>query len=204
MDDKDIADLRAAIAALEGQRATLGDTVLELATAPLRARLAGLLRPAGRQHRQVAVLFVDVVGSTAMAQALEAEDTLDLLGGALRRMADIVQAHQGRVLRFTGDGSPLSLSNVLPAGLGAPLGLEVEGSGATPVYDSGRHELTWSGTPPNGQQVIIRYTSPIATDVPALLRNTASLFGTDWKMTATAAILANPNPLFLPVITRDG
>lgn len=44
MQDKDIADLRAAIAALEGQRATLGDTVLELAVAPLRARLAGLLR----------------------------------------------------------------------------------------------------------------------------------------------------------------
>ena len=45
MDDKDTQDLLAAIAALEAQRATLGDTVLELATAPLRARLAGLLHP---------------------------------------------------------------------------------------------------------------------------------------------------------------
>jgi len=104
MHDEDIESLRAAIAALEGQRGTLGDVVLELATAPLRQRLAGLLRPAGLQHRQVAVLFVDVVGSTAMAQGLDAEDTLDVLGGILRRMADIVQAHQGRVLRFTGDG----------------------------------------------------------------------------------------------------
>jgi hypothetical protein len=43
--------LEAAIAALETQRATLGDTVLELATAPLRARLAALLRPAGLKHR---------------------------------------------------------------------------------------------------------------------------------------------------------
>ena len=104
MGESDIDRLRAAIAALEAQRATLGDEVLELAIAPLRARLAGLLRPAGLQHRQVAVLFVDVVGSTALAQGLDAEDTLDLLGGALRRMADIVTAHQGRVLRFTGDG----------------------------------------------------------------------------------------------------
>jgi class 3 adenylate cyclase len=101
---KDIEDCRAAIAALEGQRATLGDAVVELATAPLRARLAGLLRPAGLQHRQVTVLFADVVGSTAMAQGLDAEDTLDVLSGALQRMAALVDAHQGRVLRFTGDG----------------------------------------------------------------------------------------------------
>jgi class 3 adenylate cyclase/tetratricopeptide (TPR) repeat protein len=104
MQDTDIESLRAAIASLEAQRGALGDAVLELATAPLRARLAGLLRPAGLQHRQVTVLFADVVGSTAMAQRLGAEDTLNVLSGALRRMAALVEAHQGRVLRFTGDG----------------------------------------------------------------------------------------------------
>jgi class 3 adenylate cyclase len=97
-------DLRAAIAALESQRATLGDTVLEMATAPLRARLAALLRPAGLKHRLVTVLFADVVGSTALASGMDAEDTLGLLSAALRRMAAIIEAHQGRVLRFTGDG----------------------------------------------------------------------------------------------------
>ena len=104
MQDKDIEALRAAIAALATQRATLGDTVLELATAPLRARLAALLRPAGLKHRLVTVLFADVVGSTALALGMEAEDTLGLLSGALRRMASVIEAHQGRVLRFTGDG----------------------------------------------------------------------------------------------------
>jgi class 3 adenylate cyclase/tetratricopeptide (TPR) repeat protein len=104
MHDKDIEALRAAIAALEGQRATLGDAVLELAVSPLRARLAQLLRPAGLQRRQITVLFADVVGSTALAQGLDAEDTLALLSAALRRMADVVLAHGGRVLRFTGDG----------------------------------------------------------------------------------------------------
>ena len=62
------------------------------------------MRSSGLKLRQVTVLFVDVVGSTAMAQSLGAEDTMELLGGSVRRMADIVQAHQGRVLRFTGDG----------------------------------------------------------------------------------------------------
>ena len=104
MNDIDIQACRAAIAALEGQRTTLGDAVVELATAPLRARLTGLLRPAGLQRRQVTVLFADVVGSTVMVQGLRAEDTLDVLSGALRRMGALVEAHQGRVLRFTGDG----------------------------------------------------------------------------------------------------
>ncbi|MDP3612373.1 MAG: adenylate/guanylate cyclase domain-containing protein, partial [Rubrivivax sp.] len=104
MQDKDSAALQAAIEALVAQRATLGDEVLELVTAPLRARLSSLLRPAGLQHRQVTVLFADVVGSTVLAQGMDAEETLAILSTTLRRMADIVQAHQGRVLRFTGDG----------------------------------------------------------------------------------------------------
>ncbi len=104
MQDQETDALCAAIAALETQRATLGDTVLDLATAPLRARLAALQRPAGLKHRLVTVLFADVVGSTAMANSMEAEDTLGLLSSALRRMAALIEAHQGRVLRFTGDG----------------------------------------------------------------------------------------------------
>ena len=104
MQTKDTENLRAAIAALESQRATLGEAVLNLATAPLRAQLASLLRPVGLQRRQVSVVFADVVGSTALAQGLDAEETLAILSAALRRMAEIVHAHQGRVLRFTGDG----------------------------------------------------------------------------------------------------
>ncbi len=101
MNDTEIESLRAAIAALEGQRDTLGDAVLELAVAPLRARLAGLLPPAGLKRRQITVLFADVVGSAAVAQDPEADDTM---GRSLRRMAEIVLAHQGRVLRFNGNG----------------------------------------------------------------------------------------------------
>ncbi len=97
-------ELRAAITALEGQRAALGDAVVELATAPLRARLAALQGPAGLQHRQMTVLFADVVGSTAMAHAVDAEDAMSILNGAMERMAAIVLAHRGRVLKFTGDG----------------------------------------------------------------------------------------------------
>jgi class 3 adenylate cyclase/tetratricopeptide (TPR) repeat protein len=104
MQNDDTEALLAAVKALEAQRSTLGDRVTELALAPLRALLAERARPATLLHRQVTVLFADVAGSTALASGLEAEDTLALLNEALSRMAAIVEAHHGRVLRFTGDG----------------------------------------------------------------------------------------------------
>ncbi len=104
MNEDEIASIQQAIALLEAQRERLGDAVVEIALAPLRARLATLTGAAGLKQRQIAVLFVDVVGSTAMAQSLEAEDTLDLMNRTLRVLADHVTTRQGRVLRFTGDG----------------------------------------------------------------------------------------------------
>ena len=63
--------LEAGIAALEAQRALLGDAVVDAALAGLRARLAALRRarraePA-QSLKQVSILFLDVVGSTALA-----------------------------------------------------------------------------------------------------------------------------------------
>lgn len=99
--------LEAGISALEAQGGVLGDAVLAMAAAPLRARLEALrARPgvAEQQLKQVTVLFVDTTGSTAMAQRLDPEDIHRVLDGALARYTDIVQLHQGRVLQYTGDG----------------------------------------------------------------------------------------------------
>lgn len=99
--------VEATIAALEAQRALLGDAVVDSATAPLRLVLAALRPPepaAGQQLKQVSVLFVDVVGSTAMGQQLQPEDIHEVMDGALERFSAIVQANRGRVLQFTGDG----------------------------------------------------------------------------------------------------
>lgn len=99
--------LEAGINALQAQRATLGDTVVDLALAPLRARLSGLdvgHRTETRQLRMVSVLFADIVGSTAMGRPLDPEDTHAIMDGALQKFAAVIGAHQGRVLRFMGDG----------------------------------------------------------------------------------------------------
>ena len=63
--------LESAIDALEAQRSVLGDGVVDAAIAPLRAELALLQsEPAAQAPRlkHVSVLFLDVVGSTALAQ----------------------------------------------------------------------------------------------------------------------------------------
>ena len=101
------AQLSAAIAVLEAQRSALGDAVVETALAPLRRELAeqgAREAAASRRLKQVTVLFVDVVGSTAMGERLEPEEIYAVMNGALERFTAIVQAHYGRVLQYAGDG----------------------------------------------------------------------------------------------------
>ena len=99
--------LEAAIAALERQRPTLGDSVVDALLAPARARLAELLQSPGHSPaqtlRQVGILFLDVVGSTALAQHLDPEEISAVMDGALSRATATVQAHGGKVLQYAGD-----------------------------------------------------------------------------------------------------
>ena len=106
----EVQQIEAGIAALEAQRAVLGDAVVAMALAPLRARLAALQaeQPVqaaqAQQLKQVSVLFVDTVGSSALGQRLDPEEIQALMDGALAAYTALVQAHRGRVLQYTGDG----------------------------------------------------------------------------------------------------
>ena len=106
--------LQAGIAALEIQRALLGDAVVDAAQAGLRARLAALAAQAvspapaqsaepEQQLRQVSILFLDVVDSTAFSHGLDPEAINEVMDDALARGAALVQAHKGRVLQYAGD-----------------------------------------------------------------------------------------------------
>ncbi len=101
----------AGIAALEAQRSLLGDGVVDMALAPLRAKLLALQpaearpdSPPVQQLKQASVLFIDVVGSTAMGDKLEPEDIQAIMDGALERFTACIEKHKGRVLQYTGDG----------------------------------------------------------------------------------------------------
>ena len=118
MDDPPASNpLDAAIQALQAQRPLLGDAVVDAAIAALQAQRkpapasAPALVPAPvparraqQQLKQVSVLFVDVVGSTAIGQRLTPEDISAVMDGALERYSRIVQGHHGRVLQYAGDG----------------------------------------------------------------------------------------------------
>ena len=98
--------LEATIAALEGQRGLLGDAVVDMAVAPLRAKLAALAAPVPEPEqslKQVTILFMDVVGSTALSQRLDPEDTHAVMDGTLADCTTVVAQHGGKVLTYAGD-----------------------------------------------------------------------------------------------------
>jgi class 3 adenylate cyclase/tetratricopeptide (TPR) repeat protein len=108
------APLESAIAALEAQRGLLGDAIVDVAVAPLRAQLAALdaaaapAEPARATQedqtlRLVSILFLDVVGSTSLSQILDPEETHEVMDGALTRCTAFVQKHGGKVLQYAGD-----------------------------------------------------------------------------------------------------
>jgi class 3 adenylate cyclase/tetratricopeptide (TPR) repeat protein len=98
------------IEALEGQRAMLGNEVIDLVVAPLQKRLAELdstgattsvERPAERKI--VTVMFVDVAGFTAMSERVGSETALDIVNGLFERLVPIVERYGGVVDKFIGD-----------------------------------------------------------------------------------------------------
>jgi len=95
-------ELEEAIAALERQRAVIGDAVVDTALATLRAKLARLDIPE-QQLKPVTILFTDVVGSMALSQPLDPEDIHAIIDGALQRFTSIVESQRGRVLQYAGD-----------------------------------------------------------------------------------------------------
>ena len=98
--------LEEAIAAFEAQRPVLGDATVDVGVAPMREKLAWLRsqdRVVHQRRKAVSVLFVDIVGSTAMSRLLDPEDVHAVVDGALARFTAIVAARKGKVLQYAGD-----------------------------------------------------------------------------------------------------
>ncbi|PWH17624.1 MAG: hypothetical protein DDG60_01665 [Anaerolineae bacterium] len=97
--------LQQSIAALEAQRAVLGDSVVDTAIGPMREKL--LLLQAQQQEQQrkfVTILFADVSGFTALAETLDPEDISDLMNEMWQRLDSIILAHGGSIDKHLGDG----------------------------------------------------------------------------------------------------
>ena len=113
--DEQINQLKQTMADIESQRSILGDEAVEASLIPIRQKLADLQALAESQREEpvdvpqrkrklVTLLYMDVVGSTAMTQDLDPEDTMEILDKAILRLAAPIEAHGGHVTRYTGDG----------------------------------------------------------------------------------------------------
>jgi class 3 adenylate cyclase/tetratricopeptide (TPR) repeat protein len=100
----DLAAVERAIAALEAQRAVLGDDVVETALAPLRERHGQLLSgQRGEQRKLVSILFADLVDFTVLSRRLDPEDTRTVVEACFARWQAAIEAHGGVVEKFIGD-----------------------------------------------------------------------------------------------------
>jgi class 3 adenylate cyclase len=56
------------------------------------------------ERRQLTVLFCDMVGSTALSRLLDPEDLKELIVCCQKVCGEAVQAHEGHVAQYLGDG----------------------------------------------------------------------------------------------------
>ena len=102
--------LRRSIDGLEAQRRMLGDLVVDPAVAALREQLTTLEGRAAVQaappdeRRLVTILFMDMVGSTSMAEKLDPEEWRQVVAKFHEALGQAIIGHRGEVAQYLGDG----------------------------------------------------------------------------------------------------
>lgn len=104
----EIEKLEEGIAALESQRNTLGDAVVDVMIASARARLAELRAQQAQplhaeQRKQATILFADMAGFTAFSETVDAEDMREQMNALWTRLDAIIVQHGGVVDKHIGD-----------------------------------------------------------------------------------------------------
>src|SRR5215203_1138538 len=98
----ELEQLEQAIAAIEAQRAMLGDAVVEAMLAPAREKLAALRQAAVsrtlvEQRKLMTILFADVSGFTSISETIDAEEMQDILRQLWARLDAAVQRYGGTI-----------------------------------------------------------------------------------------------------------
>jgi predicted ATPase/class 3 adenylate cyclase len=97
--------LQRALEMQEKLRGTMPDDVIEATISVLRQRLAELQPHAAEesQRKQVAVLFADVSGFTALSETLDAEDVQEMMNVLWGGVDGAITAHGGHIDKHIGD-----------------------------------------------------------------------------------------------------
>jgi class 3 adenylate cyclase/predicted ATPase len=101
-------NLERAIGALETQRSSLGDQIVDMAQAAMREKLAQLdvqthLSHELQERKLITVLFADVSGFTAMAEAMDHEIVSSVINSLWSRVDKAIRDHGGRIDKHIGD-----------------------------------------------------------------------------------------------------
>jgi class 3 adenylate cyclase/tetratricopeptide (TPR) repeat protein len=104
MDEREA--LKKAIEELEARRPTLGDSLVDSALAPLRARLGLLDSPprAEAERKMVTALFADFAGFTHLVATRDPEKVRELVGAAFSVLVPVIEKFGGTIEKFIGDG----------------------------------------------------------------------------------------------------
>ena len=97
--------LEQVIAALEGQRAILGDAVVDAALAPMREKVKALAaaQMPTQQRKQATILFADLSGFTRLSETMDCEDVTEWVNALWRRLDSVVLQHGGVIDKHIGD-----------------------------------------------------------------------------------------------------
>jgi class 3 adenylate cyclase/predicted ATPase len=101
-------DLKRAIEVLESQRSMLGNEIVDIAQTSIREKLARLQRGLHVSHepqerKLITVLFADISGFTAMAEAMDHEIVSTVINSLWSRVDKAIQDQGGRIDKHIGD-----------------------------------------------------------------------------------------------------
>jgi class 3 adenylate cyclase/tetratricopeptide (TPR) repeat protein len=102
--------LEQAIAALEAQRAMLGNAVVDAAIDSMREKLAALMpvQPISPdlhgERRQATILLADVKGSTELAEQVDTETWVEIMNHVFHLLGDPIYRYGGEIDQYRGDG----------------------------------------------------------------------------------------------------
>ena len=104
----EVEKLNASIVALEAQRATLGDAVVDQAIAALRQQLSQLGATAEKrtpedERKLVTIVFADISGFTAWSEKRDPEEVRELMNACFESLVPVVRKYEGTIDKFIGD-----------------------------------------------------------------------------------------------------
>src|SRR5438309_1321927 len=104
----EVAKLQTSIAALETQRVTLGDAVVDPAIEALRQKISRLISEAEKQtpedeRKLVTIVFSDISGFSALSEKKDPEEVRTLMNACFESLVPIVEKYGGTIDKFIGD-----------------------------------------------------------------------------------------------------